>query len=76
MVTALQQRKSKKILRRVEANKIEFFQNKTLSDFATEQILNLFTVLKLDSKFLQYDINTWPERDDYTHAKEIVSSLK
>ena len=60
----------------LEPKSIEVFQSKSLSDFVTENSLNLFTALKIDPACFSGSPSTWLACPDYVSAKQEITGLK
>ena len=76
LLTALEKPKHHSDHRRVDPKMIVSFQSMTLSDFATERSVNLFTALGIDRSCLTGKPSTWPDCPNYMKAKEIVSAVR
>ena len=62
-------------VRRLSPNKIESFQNRTISSFITPCSINLFDALNLPREFLTAAVDTWVERDDFKASCKIIRAL-
>ena len=62
MVSAFIKPQNKIDLRRVDPKTIKTYQEKTLSEFVTQQSMHLFTVRKFNQDLLFFDPETWNRR--------------
>ena len=70
MIATLKIPPMKTDLRRVDSKLVVHFQEKNLSDFITQRLMNLFTALKIDPIFLTFNPATWVFCPAYLTAKQ------